>query len=305
MDQLLLNFMGTEEKRNRYGYIVNDDGRECTVCGIFKSWHFFGKSKNQKNGYNYLCKDCSKKRQKELYLERRNCPERLERFNNIVREYKFGDVREDGMVFFSYCVTFSEKNNFGKWISKENYENKVEIRKAGDIRRREEYNKVKRVLKRGKIRDDGKIFFGYSQTYASTGFEKWMDKHEFEISLFNECSANYLLKSLSDYGGKDERTMEIIGLPNDEFIDYIESLFEDGMNWSNRGMWKGEWDPENPKWHLDHIIPLSSVDNLEDTKHLWHYTNLRPMWGIENLSKGKKHLEEERDAFLAKRKAAK
>jgi len=51
------------------------------------------------------------------------------------------------------------------------------------------------------------------------------------------------------------------------------------MTWENYGI-----------WHIDHIIPLSSVSEESKIYDLCYYTNLQPMWGNENLSKGKKIL---------------
>ena len=49
------------------------------------------------------------------------------------------------------------------------------------------------------------------------------------------------------------------------------------MKWDNHG-----------KWHIDHIIPLSSAETEEEVYNLCHYTNLQPLWGEDNLKKGKK-----------------
>ena len=49
------------------------------------------------------------------------------------------------------------------------------------------------------------------------------------------------------------------------------------MNWENYGV-----------WHIDHIIPCARFD-LSDPgqqKICFHYTNLQPMWGEDNLKKG-------------------
>jgi hypothetical protein len=43
-------------------------------------------------------------------------------------------------------------------------------------------------------------------------------------------------------------------------------------------------------WHIDHIIPLSSAKNEEDINELCHFTNLQPLWSVENYKKGKKIL---------------
>lgn len=62
---------------------------------------------------------------------------------------------------------------------------------------------------------------------------------------------------------------------------YLESKFQEGMTWKNYGFYG---------WHLDHIIPLDRFDltNREEFLKACHYTNLQPMWGSENMSKGSK-----------------
>lgn len=71
--------------------------------------------------------------------------------------------------------------------------------------------------------------------------------------------------------------ISLLGCSVIEAVEHIENQFVDGMSWSNHG-----------DWHIDHIIPLS-VFNLEDAGQVakaCHYTNLRPLWASENLSKG-------------------
>lgn len=73
-----------------------------------------------------------------------------------------------------------------------------------------------------------------------------------------------------------------LGCTISELKTYLESKFQEGMNWENYGF-KG--------WHIDHIIPLSKFD-LSDPKQFkeaCHYTNLQPLWWQDNLSKGGKH----------------
>ncbi len=44
------------------------------------------------------------------------------------------------------------------------------------------------------------------------------------------------------------------------------------------------------RWHIDHIKPCSSFDFSikEEQYKCFHYTNLQPMWGLENMSKNDK-----------------
>jgi hypothetical protein len=87
-------------------------------------------------------------------------------------------------------------------------------------------------------------------------------------------------------GSKDVTSLEVVGMGSwEEFKLYIESQFEEGMSWSNHG--KGV---NNTTWHIDHKIPISSAKTLEEVKKLNHYSNLRPMWGSDNIRKSNKML---------------
>ena len=82
--------------------------------------------------------------------------------------------------------------------------------------------------------------------------------------------------------GKTKRTEALLGCTLEFFRKYLEDLFTDGMSWENYG-----------EWHVDHIMPLASVDSSKrgwkkKIEKLCHYTNLQPLWAKDNLSKGKK-----------------
>lgn len=70
-----------------------------------------------------------------------------------------------------------------------------------------------------------------------------------------------------------------LGCSGEEAYNYIQSMFTDGMSWNNYG-----------EWHIDHRIPLSSF-NLQDREQFIkavHYTNLQPLWALDNLRKNDK-----------------
>jgi len=46
------------------------------------------------------------------------------------------------------------------------------------------------------------------------------------------------------------------------------------MTWDNYGLYNGEFDYG---WDIDHVIPLSSVDTIEDIIRLNNYVNLQPL----------------------------
>jgi hypothetical protein len=77
---------------------------------------------------------------------------------------------------------------------------------------------------------------------------------------------------------KGKKTKELLGCSIQELKIYLESKFREGMSWGNYGKYG---------WHIDHIIPCSMFDltNLEQQKKCFHYSNLQPLWAVENLKK--------------------
>lgn len=81
---------------------------------------------------------------------------------------------------------------------------------------------------------------------------------------------------------KSSSSIELLGCSIDECRKYLESKFLKGMSWENKS-----------EWHIDHIKPCISFDltNPEEQAKCFHYTNLQPLWAIDNLRKGAKYEE--------------
>lgn len=90
-----------------------------------------------------------------------------------------------------------------------------------------------------------------------------------------------LAKSLRAKGVKKTvATMKLCGCSLEKLKQHLESQFTDGMSWENKG-----------KWHIDHIRPVSSFDlaDVEQQKECFHFTNLQPLWALDNIKKGAKY----------------
>jgi len=72
----------------------------------------------------------------------------------------------------------------------------------------------------------------------------------------------------------NKKTITILGCSITEFGKYLESKFDDWMNWDNKGLYNGEF---NYGWDIDHIIPVSTTETEEEILRLNHYTNLQPL----------------------------
>jgi len=79
---------------------------------------------------------------------------------------------------------------------------------------------------------------------------------------------------------KNFRTTDLLGCNSIFLREYIESKFLPTMSWENYGK----------VWNIDHIYPLSKVDwdNPEMVKMVCHYTNLQPLFCVENIIKSNK-----------------
>jgi hypothetical protein len=67
-----------------------------------------------------------------------------------------------------------------------------------------------------------------------------------------------------------------LGCSIPELKQYLESKFQPGMTWDNYG-----------QWHIDHINPLAKFDLTDREQFLQacHFTNLQPLWAVDNLAK--------------------
>lgn len=85
------------------------------------------------------------------------------------------------------------------------------------------------------------------------------------------------LRSVLTRGTKSASTLNLLGCTPEQLTDHLASQFTEGMTWDNYG-----------EWHVDHIRPCASFDLLdpEQQRQCFHFTNLQPLWAVDNLRKG-------------------
>ena len=78
---------------------------------------------------------------------------------------------------------------------------------------------------------------------------------------------------------KSKSTQELLGCSVEDLRTYLELKFKQGMTWDNYG-----------SWHIDHIIPCAKFNfgDQSQREECFHFSNLQPLWAIENLRKNAK-----------------
>ena len=221
------------------------------------------------------CKECTNKKQK------------LDRLNNLEKRREMNRL--------SYYKKRDENLERAKKYAQKTKESKAEYDKAY---REQNKAKIAEYKKSWAINNSDKIF-EQQKEYRENNAEKLLLKKS-EYAKNNRPKINarksvyekqrrvadplYRLtrntrKMVSRYmlNGKCMRTQEIIGCTYDELKLHIEQQFTEGMTWENYGI---------NGWHVDHIKPLAMASTEEEIIASNHYTNLQPLWCLDNLSKG-------------------
>jgi hypothetical protein len=122
---------------------------------------------------------------------------------------------------------------------------------------------------------------------------KRLKRQHKKINPYNKIIRNIrslLWHQLTNRGyTKRSKTTILLGIDFDCFKQYIESKLEPNMTWDNYG---------KSGWTIDHICPCTQAQNEEELYKLFHYSNCRPMWHKNNISKGnRKTLEAKQKCY--------
>jgi len=212
--------------------------------------------------------------------------------------HKRGDVREDGVVFWQYK---SDGNEY--WVSPEKF---VELRGrqcarqqtdeyrerrrarrqtdeyreyARSYRQTDEYRERRRARQqtdeyreRERARRQTDEYREYKRDYVRSRYQQ---DPLVATARRLRCRTSRAFRRISV--DKPSNTETLLGADWETVKAHIESQFVGGMNWDNMG-----------EWHIDHIVPLASAKTEEELCALCHYTNLQPLFALDNIRKGAK-----------------
>jgi hypothetical protein len=186
------------------------------------------------------------------------CPECKYGFKNQCKECVKERVTQWRLDNPNYHKEWTEKNKESDKLRKQIH---YELNREKYIQRGTDYRKNNKDRVNQVVRDYRK--------------KRFSEDEVFKMTFIVRSRIRNFLKLRG--GIKKDTTFDLIGCTPQELVKHIENQFKDGMAWENYG-----------RWHIDHIIPLSSGKNNEDLKRLCHYTNLQPLWAEDNLRKSNK-----------------
>lgn len=314
-----------KQKRRRKG-IRNDNieyVRMCTICGVefttnhsdkiycsskCREKHFYATNKGyykdyykqwreqnkeyhkewrENNKKKYICLTCGKTFESANYqLTKPYCDECVNANKFKHKCIQCGEKFIDDKRYTQLCDICKAKNRESKKVyytkicpvcSKEFTTNKNNIVYCSD-----ECKHTNNNIKAKEYRDNPLT----RPKYKEAG-RKWVNKrykYDIDYKLKKRIQIG-ILNSLKRCGqqGKKLHTLEYIDYEIDDLKKHLESQFKPDMTWENHGT----------LWHIDHIKPVASFkfikdgeEDIEAVKQCWSLDNLRPLYSVENISKG-------------------
>lgn len=228
--------------------------KKCVKCNILKSVKNFTKVKYNKDGRRSYCNECH------------NNLNKLYRNNNLEKN------KENARKRYEEKKEIIDKQNRESYHRNKykNIEHKKIVRKLYYELNKEKIQKT--LLKRLNLPEVREKLRKYQREWA---------RKKIKLDLNFRIKKNLRCRIWSVLNGiyKSKRTEQLLGCTIDELKNYLSNKFQSGMSWKNYG-----------KWHIDHIKPCDAFDltKEEEQSECFNYTNLQPLWKIENLRKSNK-----------------
>lgn len=244
---------------------ISSTTKICKHCNIEKSITEYQKAGGGKWTQPY-CKLCDAER------KRRYCEDNKTRLKDKHRNY-----------YLENRVELSAKGKAERAASRPETLKRIRaLIEAKKMSPEERKRRKSECDKRYRENNKEKILAMRKKHYALKGNEQakaWQKKKMNDIGFRTKKRLRGRIYVALKRGVKSEGTMLLLGCSIDFFKQYFESLFTEGMSWEKYlagGI------------HIDHKIPCKNFDltKPEEQKRCFHYTNLQPLWELDNLRKG-------------------
>ena len=256
-----------QSNRERLDELHNKNREEisnktCSKCHIEKPTEEFNSAKNNGDGLNKTCRSCEK-----VYMKNYTTKHKKELLEKKKLYYK-----SDPEKFKKRWKEQSNKN-------KERYSIRNKKYYADHREKRKEYNRQWNKNHKEEVKSQKK-------EYTAKNIEKIKKRMKIYVATRKKDDVNFniaiklrqrFLRAIK-MGSKKTSVINLLGCTIQELKDKLKAQFTEGMTWDL--FMQGDI-------HIDHIIPCSSfnLEDLEQQKLCFHYSNLQLLWKEHNLKK--------------------
>lgn len=110
INNYILGTLWSKLRYKRYNSVVDENGRVCRGCWVYKTWDKFWKNKQQKNWYTSRCLECRNLKKKE-YRKANKCAKDKE-YRNWRRNLAIGD-----QIYFQDDIWDVISYKYKKWYT--------------------------------------------------------------------------------------------------------------------------------------------------------------------------------------------
>ena len=249
--------------------------KKCSKCGEVKELGDFYKKADSPDGFRSDCKVCvcekarkwrEENKERKAETNRRWYQENKERRKLYYKKYYQENKekkyeahrkwqRENAEKHSMYNKKWREKNKekhseAGRRWYQENKERKAETNRRWYQENKEKKNEASRRRQK----------------------ERYHSDPLYRMILSYRGAVHRTFKAIKQ--NKNTKSLDLLGTTPEQFYDHIDKQLQPGMTWENYG-----------DWHLDHIKPINLATNEQEAIELSHYTNFRPLWAEDNLSR--------------------
>lgn len=198
---------------------------------------------------------------------------------SIRQKYCGSRAKKIGCSYFikkQSSLEYTRKNKTRLKILNKEWSLKNRPRKEKIIRTKEELRSMHNERNK-------KYYYKHHKRLMKTQTERHEYKRKNDVGYRLMCNMRLRLWIALKGKQKKDKTLKMIGCTLQELKSHIENQFKNNMTWENYGR-KG--------WTIDHIKPLSKFDlsSFEEQTIAFHYTNLQPLWEIDNSRKSNKYV---------------
>jgi len=220
------------------------------------------------------CSECNNEKLAEEFNKNKNICRNCQKIYRA-QWYKKNQESEKAKAKI-YATSNPEKikENWDKWYG-DNRNKRIKYSKkwrTNNPKYKAEYREVNRVH----INEQGK----------KRARERYATDTQYNI----KCKLRARLHAALNGKSKAASTMKLTGGSISVIGKYLEAQFTNEMSWENMGVY----------WHIDHFIPFAAFDLTIDTNQFvvcW-YKNYQPLPGPENIAKGAKYKEEDKQDLI-------